>query len=129
MERRSEPFPARAAKQAARLHLPLLPTTTIGSFPQTREVRDARAAWRDGRMSGPDYTRFLRDAIRACVERQEAIGLDVLVHGEFERTDMVEYFGAELDGFAFTRTAGSKATARAPSSHPCSTATSSVGGR
>jgi 5-methyltetrahydropteroyltriglutamate--homocysteine methyltransferase len=53
-------------------------------------------------MSGPDYTRFLRDAIRACVERQEAIGLDVLVHGEFERTDMVEYFGAELDGFAFT---------------------------
>jgi 5-methyltetrahydropteroyltriglutamate--homocysteine methyltransferase len=102
MERRGEPFPARAAKQAARLHLPLLPTTTIGSFPQTREVRDARAAWRDGRMSGPDYTRFLRDAIRACVERQEAIDLDVLVHGEFERTDMVEYFGAELDGFAFT---------------------------
>jgi 5-methyltetrahydropteroyltriglutamate--homocysteine methyltransferase len=102
MERRSEPVVLRAAKQAARLQLPLLPTTTIGSFPQTREIRDARAAWRAGRLSGPDYLRFLRNAIRDCVARQEALGLDVLVHGEFERTDMVEYFGAELDGFAFT---------------------------
>jgi 5-methyltetrahydropteroyltriglutamate--homocysteine methyltransferase len=103
MRRRSAPFPVRAEKQQAAFRLPLLPTTTIGSFPQTSDVRGARAAFRAGRITGADYTEFLRQETRRCVERQEAIGLDVLVHGEFERNDMVEYFGEMLDGFAFTR--------------------------
>ncbi|MCA1958556.1 MAG: 5-methyltetrahydropteroyltriglutamate--homocysteine S-methyltransferase [Nitrospira sp.] len=102
MMRRRSPYPVRAAKQKARVHLPLLPTTTIGSFPQTEPVRAARAAWRAGRMATAEYEAFLKGEIRQCVQRQEAIGLDVLVHGEFERTDMVEYFGEQLDGFIFT---------------------------
>ncbi|MCP9468622.1 MAG: 5-methyltetrahydropteroyltriglutamate--homocysteine S-methyltransferase [Nitrospira sp.] len=102
MTRRPSPYPVRAAKQKARFRLPLLPTTTIGSFPQTEAVRAARAAWRAGRMAAAEYEAFLKDEIRRCVQQQEAIGLDVLVHGEFERTDMVEYFGERLDGFIFT---------------------------
>jgi 5-methyltetrahydropteroyltriglutamate--homocysteine methyltransferase len=102
MLRRGSPFAVRDPKQRARFGLPLLPTTTIGSFPQTEAVRAARAAWRAGRTSREEYDAFLRGETRRCVEKQEAIGLDVLVHGEFERTDMVEHFGEMLDGFAFT---------------------------
>ncbi|MCP9473128.1 MAG: 5-methyltetrahydropteroyltriglutamate--homocysteine S-methyltransferase [Nitrospira sp.] len=102
MMRRHSPYPVRAAKQKVRFRLPPLPTTTIGSFPQTEAVRAARAAWRAGRMAAAEYEAFLKDEIRRCVQKQEAMGLDVLVHGEFERTDMVEYFGERLDGFIFT---------------------------
>ena len=100
---RDLPFVERAAIQARRLQLPHFPTTTIGSFPQTRAIREARAAWRTGRIGDSEYQSFLEGETRACVARQEDIGLDVLVHGEFERTDMVEYFGEQLEGFAFTR--------------------------
>ncbi len=100
---RDRPFAGRSPLQAERLKLPAFPTTTIGSFPQTTAVREARAAWRAGRLSDDAYREFLERETRACIERQEAIGLDVLVHGEFERTDMVEYFGEQLDGFAFTQ--------------------------
>ncbi len=103
MLRRAAPFLVRAEQQHACFGLPLLPTTTIGSFPQTSDVRGARAAFRAGRITSGDHTEFLRQETRRCIEKQEAIGLDVLVHGEFERNDMVEYFGELLDGFAFTR--------------------------
>ncbi|WP_437782114.1 5-methyltetrahydropteroyltriglutamate--homocysteine S-methyltransferase [Sorangium sp. So ce1097] len=102
MLRRASPFTERASKQRARFGLPAFPTTTIGSFPQTGDVRGARAALRAGRTTPEQYERFLKDETRRCVEKQEAIGLDVLVHGEFERNDMVEYFGEQLAGFAFT---------------------------
>jgi len=102
MLRRRSPYAERAKKQRERFGLPPLPTTTIGSFPQTKEVREARANWRAGRLAVDAYDSFLKDETRRCVAKQEAIGLDVLVHGEFERTDMVEYFGEQLDGFAFT---------------------------
>jgi 5-methyltetrahydropteroyltriglutamate--homocysteine methyltransferase len=103
MTRRKSPFPVRRQAQAAAFDLPLLPTTTIGSFPQTADVRKARAAHRRGEMSTADYEAFLERKTDDCIARQEAIGLDVLVHGEFERNDMVEYFGEQLDGFAFTQ--------------------------
>lgn len=96
------PFKDRRTRQIARFCLPTLPTTTIGSFPQTGDVRSARAAWRAGKSSAEAYEAFLQNETKVCIERQEAIGLDVLVHGEFERTDMVEYFGEQLEGFAFT---------------------------
>ena len=102
MLRRASPFAVRAPKQRACFALPPFPTTTIGSFPQTAEVRAARAAHRAGRLSVEDYEDFLRREIQRCVEAQERLGLDVLVHGEFERNDMVEYFGERLEGFAFT---------------------------
>ena len=101
--RRVRPFPERRSLQRASLPLPPLPSTTIGSFPQTSEVRAARAAHREGRVPEAEYERFLRAAIETTIREQEAIGLDVLVHGEFERNDMVEYFGEQLSGFAFTR--------------------------
>jgi 5-methyltetrahydropteroyltriglutamate--homocysteine methyltransferase len=100
--RRRSPYPLRAAVQRRELGLPLLPTTTIGSFPQTAEVRKHRAAFKHGRQTHEEYEAFLRDAIAQCVREQERIGLDVLVHGEFERNDMVEYFAEFLEGFAFT---------------------------
>jgi 5-methyltetrahydropteroyltriglutamate--homocysteine methyltransferase len=100
---RPSAYPARAREQRERLNLPLLPTTTIGSFPQTGEVRARRAAWRKGVLSMVEYERFVEGQIADCIRRQEEIGLDVLVHGEFERNDMVEYFGEQLEGFAFTR--------------------------
>ncbi|HVV50688.1 MAG TPA: 5-methyltetrahydropteroyltriglutamate--homocysteine S-methyltransferase [Polyangia bacterium] len=103
MLRRQSAYPERAARQRTRFGLPPLPTTTIGSFPQTRDVREVRAAWRAGRISPEAYRQFLKEETRRCVAEQEAIGLDVLVHGEFERTDMAEYFGEQLQGFAFTR--------------------------
>ncbi len=102
MRRRAEPFERRIAKQKARFGLPLLPTTTIGSFPQTGDIREVRSKRRKGLLSNEEYENFLRGEIRRCVERQESLGLDVLVHGEFERNDMVEYFGEQLEGFAFT---------------------------
>lgn len=101
LHRRSS-YAQRAAKQRHALKLPLFPTTTIGSFPQTLEVREARAGWRSGRLSEKEYELFLREETKRCVEKQESMGIDVLVHGEFERTDMVEYFGEQLDGFTFT---------------------------
>jgi 5-methyltetrahydropteroyltriglutamate--homocysteine methyltransferase len=102
MRRRTSPFPERSRKQQTMFALPPFPTTTIGSFPQTGDVRAARASWRAGKTSAESYDAFLKAETRRCVEKQEAIGLDVLVHGEFERNDMVEYFGEQLQGFAFT---------------------------
>jgi 5-methyltetrahydropteroyltriglutamate--homocysteine methyltransferase len=99
---RDAPLDARRAAQALRLELPELPTTTIGSFPQTREIRDVRRRAREGLIGREEYERFLERQIDAVVAEQEALGLDVLVHGEPERNDMVEYFGAQLDGFAFS---------------------------
>ena len=92
----------RRDQQARHIKLPLLPTTTIGSFPQTRDVRKARASARAGTMSAQEYERFLRAETEQAVRIQEEIGLDVLVHGEFERNDMVEYFGEHLSGFTPT---------------------------
>ena len=100
---RQSPYAIRAAAQRARLRLPLLPTTTIGSFPQTEEVRHARAEHRKGRLDAAAYDAFLESATADCIRFQEEAGLDMLVHGEFERNDMVEYFGEQLSGFAFTR--------------------------
>lgn len=100
---RRSPFPVRKRAQQARLKLPKFPTTTIGSFPQTEDIRKARAAFRRGDLSEAAYTQMLKDKTAACVRLQEQLGIDVLVHGEFERTDMVEYFGEQLDGFAHTR--------------------------
>jgi 5-methyltetrahydropteroyltriglutamate--homocysteine methyltransferase len=100
--RRASPFAQRREKQQTALNLPLFPTTTIGSFPQTTEVRNARARWKKGELSETDYTAFLQQQTAECVRLQEEADVDVLVHGEFERNDMVEYFGEQLDGFAFT---------------------------
>ncbi|GAA0631662.1 5-methyltetrahydropteroyltriglutamate--homocysteine S-methyltransferase [Bifidobacterium pullorum] len=100
--------PARAERQRLQreaLRLPLLPTTTIGSFPQTAEVRAARARLRKGELTREDYDAFIRSQIDQVIAWQEQIGLDVLVHGEFERNDMVEYFGQRLNGFLFTKNA------------------------
>ncbi len=99
---RTSPYAARAPRQHARLGLPPLPTSTIGSFPQTAEVRRLRAAFRKGDLDAAAYRSGLEDATAACIRVQEEIGLDVLVHGEFERTDMVEFFGEKLEGFATT---------------------------
>src|SRR5690606_9945699 len=96
-------FTARKAVQAQRLKLPPLPTTTIGSFPQTAEVRAQRTAFNQGEITREQYHDFLKAEIARAIHLQEDIGLDVLVHGEFERTDMVEYFGEQLTGIAFTR--------------------------
>ncbi|MCW4149078.1 5-methyltetrahydropteroyltriglutamate--homocysteine S-methyltransferase [Halomonas sp. 18H] len=100
---RGSPYAERAVAQRRALNLPLLPTTTIGSFPQTSDIRAARRAFKAGEISQADYEARMRSDIAYAVERQEALGLDVLVHGEAERNDMVEYFGEQLDGFAFTR--------------------------
>jgi len=102
-DRRDSSFPQRQAVQRARLQLPDFPTTTIGSFPQTAAIRAARASHKRGELSTADYARQMRAEIAHAVGRQEALGLDVLVHGEAERNDMVEYFGEQLDGFVFTR--------------------------
>jgi 5-methyltetrahydropteroyltriglutamate--homocysteine methyltransferase len=99
---RRSPFGERQKKQRAVLNLPAFPTTTIGSFPQTTEVRNARSHWKKGQLSDADYQAFLEERTAECVKFQEEAGLDVLVHGEFERNDMVEYFGEQLDGFTFT---------------------------
>ncbi|RYF82838.1 MAG: 5-methyltetrahydropteroyltriglutamate--homocysteine S-methyltransferase [Comamonadaceae bacterium] len=101
-DRRAAPFTQRQAQQRARFALPPLPTTTIGSFPQTADIRAARAAFKRGALDAPAYAQQMREEIALAVRKQEALGLDVLVHGEAERNDMVEYFGEQLDGFAFT---------------------------
>ncbi|ABQ71123.1 methionine synthase (B12-independent) [Rhizorhabdus wittichii RW1] len=101
--RRKAPFADRIKAQQARLNLPLLPTTTIGSFPQTAEVRKARSAHDKGELDTAGYERFLREETARAIAWQEEIGIDVLVHGEFERNDMVQYFGEQLAGFAFSR--------------------------
>ncbi|MEU8258161.1 5-methyltetrahydropteroyltriglutamate--homocysteine S-methyltransferase [Micromonospora inaquosa] len=95
-------YPQRAAAQQARLRLPALPTTTIGSFPQTDELRKARAAYRAGRLDEAAYTERMRAEVERVIRLQERLGLDVLVHGEPERNDMVQYFGEQLSGFAAT---------------------------
>ncbi|WP_047050022.1 5-methyltetrahydropteroyltriglutamate--homocysteine S-methyltransferase [Vibrio mexicanus] len=100
---RSAPYPERAAHQAEVLGLPLLPTTTIGSFPQTDEIRVQRSAYRQGKLSDADYEQALKNHISDAVRRQEALDLDVLVHGEAERNDMVEYFAENLAGFQTTQ--------------------------
>ena len=100
--------PARAERQKEQrvaLGLPLLPTTTIGSFPQTKEIRAERAKLRKGEITKAEYDEFMKSQIDTCIRHQEQIGLDVLVHGEFERNDMVEYFGQNLNGFLFTKNA------------------------
>ncbi len=99
---RPRPHAERKALQQARLSLPLLPTTTIGSFPQTREIRQIRARYRKGQLDQAVYVQKMQKEIAEVIRRQEAIGLDVLVHGEPERNDMVEYFGEQLEGFAFS---------------------------
>ncbi|MDL1900440.1 5-methyltetrahydropteroyltriglutamate--homocysteine S-methyltransferase [Anaerolineae bacterium CFX9] len=103
MLQRHSDFATRKAVQAQRLKLPPLPTTTIGSFPQTAEVRAQRTACNQGEITQEQYDDFLKAEIARAIHLQEDIGLDVLVHGEFERTDMVEYFGEQLTGIAFTR--------------------------
>lgn len=101
--KRQSPYAERAAKQKAVLQLPLYPTTTIGSFPQTADIRRARSEFKAGRLDEADYLTAMRAEIARCVEEQESLGLDVLVHGEAERNDMVEYFGEQLDGYVFTQ--------------------------
>jgi 5-methyltetrahydropteroyltriglutamate--homocysteine methyltransferase len=101
--RRQSPFTWRIAAQREHLKLPLFPTTTIGSFPQTGEIRQARQAFRQGRLSAAEYAEAMRSEIHHAVQVQEQLGLDVLVHGEAERNDMVEYFAEQLDGYVFTR--------------------------
>ncbi|MFR1717633.1 MAG: 5-methyltetrahydropteroyltriglutamate--homocysteine S-methyltransferase [Ruminococcus callidus] len=102
---RKPAFAEREKIQQETFQLPLLPTTTIGSFPQTKEVRANRAAFRKGEISEEQYVDFNKKQIADCVALQEKIGLDVLVHGEFERNDMVEYFGECLEGYLFTEKA------------------------
>jgi len=102
-DQRGTGFKSRQAVQRARFQLPAFPTTTIGSFPQTPAIRAARAAYKQGKLSAAVYEEAMRAEIGDAVARQEALGLDVLVHGEAERNDMVEYFGEQLDGYAFTR--------------------------
>jgi 5-methyltetrahydropteroyltriglutamate--homocysteine methyltransferase len=103
MRNRPSAFDQRIAKQNKALGLPALPTTTIGSFPQTAEVRAARADFKAGKIDQAAYDRFLKEETLKCVKYQEEIDIDVLVHGEFERNDMVEYFGEQLEGFTFTQ--------------------------
>ncbi|MGO4180028.1 5-methyltetrahydropteroyltriglutamate--homocysteine S-methyltransferase [Paenibacillus sp. TAF43_2] len=100
---RQNPFAERQKLQQQKWNLPFLPTTTIGSFPQTLDVRQARQKWRKNELSSQDYSSFINDKIKNWIEIQEELNIDVLVHGEFERTDMVEFFGEKLDGFAFTK--------------------------
>lgn len=102
-DKRKNPFHVRRAAQAKNLQLPLLPTTTIGSFPQVQAIRNWRAKYRKGELRLEEYNTLLSQATQEAIRLQEEIGLDVLVHGEFERNDMVEYFGEQLAGFAFTK--------------------------
>jgi 5-methyltetrahydropteroyltriglutamate--homocysteine methyltransferase len=103
MQRRASAYPQRRAAQQAKLRLPLFPTTTIGSFPQTASVRQARASVARGVITTAEYDQTVTGWIDEAVRWQEQLGLDVLVHGEFERNDMVKYFGEQLSGYAFTQ--------------------------
>lgn len=100
---RKDNFKERYQKQISLLGLPKFPTTTIGSFPQTKEVRKARADFVAGKISQDEYENFIKEQIKNVIKIQEELGLDVLVHGEFERSDMVEFFGQKMKGFAFTK--------------------------
>jgi len=100
---RKSPYAKRASKQAALLNLPPYPTTTIGSFPQTADIRHARSEFKAGRLDAAGYKAAMQAEITRSVRAQEALGLDVLVHGEAERNDMVEYFGEQLEGYAFSQ--------------------------
>ncbi len=100
---RDSVFSVRKEKQKKMLNLPLFPTTTIGSFPQTKTIRSWRSKFKKGEISFEEYTQYLKQETKQTILEQEALGLDVLVHGEFERNDMVEYFGERLTGFAFTK--------------------------
>ena len=102
-DQRKSPFAERIKAQQAWMNLPLLPTTTIGSFPQTTEIRQARAAFKKGELSAADYDAAMKKEIAYCVAEQEKLKLDVPVHGEAERNDMVEYFGEQLAGYCFTQ--------------------------
>ena len=102
---RKPDFADREKIQHETFKLPLFPTTTIGSFPQTKEVRANRAAYKKGTISREQYVEFNQKKIAECIKLQEELGLDVLVHGEFERNDMVEYFGSQLNGYLFTQNA------------------------
>ena len=101
--KRASSYDQRAVKQSALLQLPTYPTTTIGSFPQTTEIRQARGQFRHGDLGEAGYKMLMRTEIARCVREQEALGLDVLVHGEAERNDMVEYFAEQLEGFAISQ--------------------------
>ena len=100
---RQSAYDQRVLQQQQTLTLPLYPTTTIGSFPQTSEIRQFRRRFRQGELSAAAYQSYMQQEIEFCIREQEALGLDVLVHGEPERNDMVEYFGEQLDGYAFSR--------------------------
>ncbi len=100
---RNSDFQKRSAIQASHLKLPRYPTTTIGSFPQTQDIRQTRLKYRKGDLAPEEYQARIRDEIRRCIHEQEKLGLDVLVHGEAERNDMVEYFGEQLEGYVFSR--------------------------
>ncbi|WP_028403154.1 5-methyltetrahydropteroyltriglutamate--homocysteine S-methyltransferase [Ectobacillus panaciterrae] len=100
---REAAFKVRQGVQEEAFQLPLLPTTTIGSFPQTQEVRKQRLNWRKGELTDAEYEEYIKAEIKKWIDIQEELGLDVFVHGEFERTDMVEYFGEKLAGFQFTK--------------------------
>ncbi|MDT8370959.1 MAG: 5-methyltetrahydropteroyltriglutamate--homocysteine S-methyltransferase [Gammaproteobacteria bacterium] len=102
MSQRQSDYKQRALTQKKRFKLPLFPTTTIGSFPQTNTIRQARKHYKNGQLNHSDYEQFIKSEIKHTIDVQEEIGLDVLVHGEAERNDMVEYFGQQLDGYAFT---------------------------
>ncbi|KIW26640.1 5-methyltetrahydropteroyltriglutamate-homocysteine S-methyltransferase [Cladophialophora immunda] len=102
MYNRKSPFPVRISQQQERLHLPLFPTTTIGSFPQTKEIRIQRNKFTKGQITVEEYEKFIEKEIRDVVKIQDELGLDVYVHGEPERNDMVQYFGERLKGYAFT---------------------------
>ncbi len=99
-------FAERESIQREKLNLPLLPTTTIGSFPQTKEVRSTRLAFRKGNISEEEYDAFVKTQTDEWIAWQEEVDFDVLVHGEFERNDMVEYFGENLSGYLFSKTVG-----------------------
>ncbi len=102
-EQRHSPYPLRAKRQQQQLKLPLYPTTTIGSFPQTAEIRQHRRKYKQGQISKDKYQQSIRYEIGYAIKQQQDLGLDVLVHGEAERNDMVEYFGEQLQGYAFSQ--------------------------
>ncbi|KAI5478577.1 5-methyltetrahydropteroyltriglutamate-homocysteine S-methyltransferase [Pseudohyphozyma bogoriensis] len=102
---RANPYPVRREAQAKVVDLPTFPTTTIGSFPQTKEIRVARSKLGKGELTTEEYEKFIEQEIKTVVEFQEKVGLDILVHGEPERNDMVQYFGELLEGFVFTEAA------------------------
>lgn len=103
MAQRQSPYSIRSQRQNDRFQLPLFPTTTIGSFPQTNTIRQCRRDYRNGKITSAEYNSAMQQEIVYSIKQQEKIGLDILVHGEAERNDMVEYFGEQLDGFTFTR--------------------------